>query len=486
MSPVSGVSQLGRAAVDHLVALLRLDTSNDGSDDGPGERSAAEYCARVLSDAGLVTEIYEPRSRRSSVVARWKGSDSSRPPLLVHGHLDTVPVEASEWSVDPLGGEVRDDCVWGRGAVDMKDMLAMLLALVHERARQRRAPARDVVIAFMADEEAGGYHGSRWLVDRHRDLFADCTEAISEVGGYSVTGPSGRRAYMLETSCKGVAYVEVTGSADPGHGSLRHSQTSVEVLVAALSRVYAEQWPASREVLDQLTLTGLSELVGRRLTADDIPDALRGTPLEHVASMVEASMRHTANPTVLRAGGLPNVVPSTATAVLDGRFLPGRQEAFLRRIGEVLGESVTHRVLDLAPSFDSPTTGRLVEAMAGSLSALDPGALLVPFRSPASTDNVAFAPLGISTYGFVPLQLPADFQFARMYHGVDERIPSPVSTSASKPSTGSSTCADSRKTTRPPGAVRSAVVRRGGTDAVAGLRRPLGPRQPVPIKEIQG
>src|SRR5690606_19508355 len=200
MTDQDGMSAAEVEVVDLCRELIAIDTSNDGGHSGPGERAAAEYVAATLDEVGLEPTIYEPHPGRSSLVARIEGTDPSRPPLLVQGHLDVVPADAADWTHHPFSGEIADGCVWGRGAVDMKDMDAMMLAVVRQRLREGRRPPRDIVLAFLADEEAGGTYGAHWLVDKHPELFADCTEAISEVGGFSVTVGENRRLYLIETA----------------------------------------------------------------------------------------------------------------------------------------------------------------------------------------------------------------------------------------------------------------------------------------------
>src|SRR3954465_271856 len=210
---------LTAAADDEVVSLcrdlIRIDSPNPTSN----ERAAAEWTAGQLTDAGLEPQLIESEPGRASVVARWSGADSSRPALLIHGHLDVVPADAADWQVDPFAGEIRDECLWGRGAVDMKDMDAMTLAVVQDWVRQGKRPPRDVVLAFVADEEAGGLFGARYLVDNHADLFEGCSEAISEVGGFSIT-VAGRRLYAIETAEKGISWLTLTARGRAGDGAL--------------------------------------------------------------------------------------------------------------------------------------------------------------------------------------------------------------------------------------------------------------------------
>src|SRR5581483_3598684 len=209
--------------VDICRDLIRIDTSNPGDHSGPGEREAAEHVANLLAEAGLEPQILESHPKRASVVARIEGADRTKPGLLIHGHLDVVPANADDWRRHPFSGDIAEECVWGRGAVDMKDMDAMILAVVRQRLREQRKPARDVVLTFTADEEAGGTWGARWLVDNHAGLFEGVTEAVGEVGGFSMTLGS-QRLYLLQTAEKGMAWMRLTARGTAGHGSMVHGQ----------------------------------------------------------------------------------------------------------------------------------------------------------------------------------------------------------------------------------------------------------------------
>ncbi|MDR1431225.1 MAG: M20/M25/M40 family metallo-hydrolase, partial [Propionibacteriaceae bacterium] len=208
------------------VDLIRFDTSNFGPDGSKGEREAAEYVAAKLGDVGIEAQIFESERRRSSVVAHWEppGCDSSLPPLMVHAHTDVVPAVADDWQVDPFAGEVIDGYVWGRGAVDMKDFDAMVLAVVRDRVRTNRPPRRPIRLVFTADEEAGGRLGSVWLAQNHPELVADCTEAIGEVGGFSLTIRDDLRLYLVQTAEKGIAWLKLLADGKAGHGSMRNDE----------------------------------------------------------------------------------------------------------------------------------------------------------------------------------------------------------------------------------------------------------------------
>ena len=289
-----------------LSDLIRINTSNPTHP----ERPAAEWVAAKLDEVGIESQIIEANKGRASTIARIEGSDSSRAPLLIHGHLDVVPAEASEWSVDPFSGEIKDGFVWGRGAIDMKDMDAMTLALVREWARTDRKPQRDIVLAFVSDEEAGGIQGAHHLVDHHPDLFADCTEAIGEVGGFSVSveGLDHARIYAIQTAEKGINWLRLTASARPGHGSMVHPENAVTRLAEAVARVGSHDWPVKVTDTVRAMVASISQVIGRELDPDNVDEWL---PLMGSAGeMIGATIRNTANPTMLDAGYKANVIPS--------------------------------------------------------------------------------------------------------------------------------------------------------------------------------
>ncbi|WP_214411578.1 M20/M25/M40 family metallo-hydrolase [Sphaerisporangium fuscum] len=398
--------------------LIRIDTTNAGDNAGPGERVAAEYVAGKLAEVGLEPRILESDSRRASVIARIEGEDPARGALLLHGHLDVVPFNAGDWTHHPLSGEVADGCVWGRGAVDMKDMDAMILAVVRQRLSEGRRPPRDVVLAFTADEEAGGKYGAQWLAQRHKDLFEGCTEAIGEVGGFSVSLDEARRLYLIEAAEKGIAWMRLTASGRAGHGSMLNSENAVTELAEAVARLGRYEWPVR---LTPTVRAFFQEAFEIELDAEDAEAT--AAKLGPLARMIGATLRNTVNPTMLDAGYKANVIPQTATAHVDGRFLPGYEEEFFATVDELLGPNVTREFVyhDIAveTSFDGP----LVRAMAEALLAEDPGARAVPYTLSGGTDLKAFSRLGIRGFGFAPLKLPADLDFSGMFHGIDERVP---------------------------------------------------------------
>ena len=403
--------------------LIRIDSSNYGDGSGPGERKAAEYVMAELAEVGLEGELLESSPGRSTVVLRVEGEDPGRPGLAVHGHLDVVPANAADWQVDPFAAEERDGCIWGRGAVDMKDMDAMILANLREFARTGTRPARTTTFVFFADEEAGGVQGSHWLVDKHPGWFEGVTEAVSEVGGYSVTVPTPQgeqRAYLLQTAEKGIIWLRLRAHGRAGHGSVPNDENAIVRLAAAIGRIAGHEWPREYIASVKQLLDGLSGLT-------HIPYAAGLDPLLAVLGgaqgFVRATLQDTANVTMLEGGYKHNVIPQSASVAVDCRFLPGHEDSLLSTVRELAGEHVEVEVVHRDIALEAPWEGDLVEAMKQSLLRADPGAAVLPYCLSGGTDNKALAGLGIRGYGFAPLRLPADLDFAPMFHGIDERVP---------------------------------------------------------------
>jgi acetylornithine deacetylase/succinyl-diaminopimelate desuccinylase-like protein len=408
-------------AVEICGDLIRFASVNDGTGRGKGEREAAEHVAGLLAEVGLQPQVFESAPNRTSVVARMEGEDSSRPALLIHGHLDVVPAEAKEWTYDPFAGEIADGALWGRGAVDMLDMDAMTLAVVRDRMRSGRKPPRDVVLAFVADEEAGGVFGAQWLVEHQPALFEGCTEAISEVGGFSLSVNDDLRLYLIETAQKGMAWMRLTATGTAGHGSMVNSDNAVTQLCEAVARLGAYEFPIHVTKTVRSFLDEVADAFGLELDPDDMAGTV--AKLGPLARIVGATLRGTANPTMLDAGYKHNVIPGRASAMVDGRFLPGFEQEWEREVDEAIGPGVVREYVHYDIALETEFEGALVDAMAGALKAEDPGARAVPYMLSGGTDAKSFSRLGMRCFGFSPLRLPADLDFSGMFHGVDERVP---------------------------------------------------------------
>jgi acetylornithine deacetylase/succinyl-diaminopimelate desuccinylase-like protein len=408
-------------AQDEVVGLLsdliQINTSNPTHP----ERPAAEWVAARLDEAGVAAQILESEPGRASVVARIAGTESTRPSLLIHGHLDVVPADAAEWSVDPFAGEIRDGYVWGRGAIDMKHMDAMTLALVREWSRSGRRPPRDIVLAFVADEEAGGIKGAHWLVDNHPELFAGCTEAISEVGGYSVAVGGDLRLYLIQTAEKGINWLRLRARGRPGHGSMIHDDNAVTRLAAAVTRIGAHEFPVQVTDTVRRFMEDVADVSGLDIDPDDPEPGL--AKLGTMTRMIGATIRNTANPTMLGAGYKSNVIPGSAEATIDTRFLPGQEDELLAKIDELAGQGITRETIVRDIAVETSFDGEVVDAMAAALRAEDAGARPVPYLMSGGTDAKSFSLLGIRCFGFAPLRLPADLDFTSLFHGIDERVP---------------------------------------------------------------
>ena len=400
--------------------LIRFDTTNYGGGKSHGETEAAEYVGAHLQNLGLEPELFESEPGRVSVVARVEGADRSKPALVVHGHTDVVPAQPDNWSVDPFEGVIKDGLLWGRGAVDMKNMDAMMLTALDDILSSGRQPARDLVVAFFADEENGGVYGSHYLVREHPQLFAGATEAISEVGGYSVT-LNGSRAYLLQTGEKALIWIKLVARGTAAHGSQMMRDNAVTKLAAAVATIGTREWPIRlTETTDEL-ITALARILNidpQTVGPDEVALATGST-----SRFIQASLRTTTNPTVLTAGYKHNVIPDTAEALIDIRTLPGDEDAVLAQVQELVGPDIEIVVLHRDIGLETAFSGDLVEAMTSTLQAHDPGAPVLPYMLSGGTDNKALSTLGIKGYGFAPLKLPADLDFPAMFHGVDERVP---------------------------------------------------------------
>ena len=400
--------------------LIQIPSVNFGEGKGD-EKAAAEYVAAKMKEVGIESKIYESAPNRCSVVARIEGRDKSKPGLVVNGHLDVVPANAADWSVDPFSGVIKDGCIWGRGAVDMKNMDAMILAVIRLWAKHNYQPERTIVIVFFADEEAGGIYGSRWMAEKHPEVFAGCSETISEVGGFSLTLLSGKRVYAIEASQKGIEWMKLTAEGVAGHGSMVNNANAVTRLSEAIAKIGNHTWPQRITKTSDLFFQKISELSGKPYDKNNLQPLI--DEVGPMGKMIGATLCNTTNPTMLEAGYKANVIPQSASAVVDGRTLPGYEKELLDTVKALVGEHVKVESLVSDIPLEVEFGGPLVDAMIAAIKSEDPEGIPIPYLLSGGTDNKALAKLGIVGYGFSPLKLPPDLDFTGLFHGIDERVP---------------------------------------------------------------
>src|SRR5215469_6742567 len=416
----------GTEAARFAADLIRIDTTNRGGGDGR-ERPAAEYVAARLAEAGVEPTLLESAPGRANVVARVGGREPEAPALLVHGHLDVVPADPSSWTVPPFAGEIRDGVLWGRGAVDMKNADAVLLAVVSQWARAGVRPRRDVVLAFTADEEDTAQFGAQWLVQRHPELFEGCTEAIGESGAFTFHAGPGQRLYPIASAERGTAWLRLTARGRAGHGSKPNEANAVTRLAGAVARIGAYRWPVRLIPTVRAAVEAIAAAAGTRL-----PDGALDGPLEAdellswlgpAEALVAGTVRNSANPTMLAAGYKINVIPGEAVGYVDGRVLPGFSDEFRATLDELTGPDVSWEYVVEEIPLEAPPGAPVMAGMARALLAEDPGSVVVPYCMSGGTDAKQFSRLGMTCYGFTPLVLPEGYDYYAMFHGTDERIP---------------------------------------------------------------
>ena len=419
----SARSALENEAVELTQELIRIDSSNWGdSAETVGEAEIAEFCADLMREVGYQPEVISTTSdRRRGVALRIPGSDPHADALVVHGHLDVVPAVASDWSHPPFAAEIDEGFIWGRGAVDMKNMDAMILAVIRHWAREGIRPRRDTIVVFFPDEEAGMQHGSQWFVNNRPDIFQGATEAIGEVGGFSISVRDDLRVYPVQTAEKGIRWLRLRAAGRAGHGSMIHTDNAVTELARAVTRIGNHQWPIRRTKTVDAFLTALSDSYGVEIDPNDTEDLV--SKLGTLGLLVGATLQNTANPSMLSAGYKVNVIPSEATAHIDGRVLPGYEDEFDDTIRALVGEHIHMEYVSHDIAIEAPFDTLTVDLMASVLRAEDPSAHVVPYMISGGTDAKALTSLEIDCYGFSPLQMPPDLDYWRLFHGVDERVP---------------------------------------------------------------
>ena len=407
-------------AVSICQDLIRIPSVNFGEGKGD-EHAVADYVVASLAEVGISSQVFESAPNRCNVIAKIEGSDSKRPGLVLHGHLDVVPAHAPDWQVDPFAGEIRDGLIWGRGAVDMKNVDAMILAIVRNWKRTGFVPSRNILLAFFADEEAGSDFGSRYMVREHPEVFDGYTEAISEVGGFSVTLSNGKRLYFIEAAQKGIHWMKLTAHGRAGHGSMVNTENAVTLLSNAVAKLGTYVWPQRYTETVKVLFRKIADATGHPYDENDLRPLL--DKIGPTARMIGATLSNTSNPTILEAGYKANVIPGSASAVIDGRFLPGFEDEMNETIRSIVGPDIEIETLTRDIALEVNFTGPLVDAMCAAIISEDPEGIPVPYLMSGGTDNKALSALGIVGYGFSPLKLPPDLDFMALFHGVDERVP---------------------------------------------------------------
>lgn len=401
--------------------LIKIDTVNFGNNQSNGEIKAAEYVAKILSGLNLDFKIIGPDSKRSSIITRIEGTNPDLPDLVLHGHLDVVPVEKDKWTRDAFAAEIFADMIWGRGAVDMKNGNAMILSSLKNLLMTGWKPKRNITLAMFADEEAGGALGSHFVTNNFPEYFNKATEAVGEVGGFSHTLSNGVRLYLIETAQKGIAWMKLTAKGNAGHGSMINNNNALEKISKAVLALSKNKFPIT--IKDAVHHLLQETAKAHNMTFDKNDPEKIVSLLGSLSKLVSATLSDTANPTMLQAGYKVNVIPGEAKAYIDGRFLPGNQESFLNEIKKIVGSEIEVEAETLDVALEAPFESSIVKNMTESLIKEDPLANVVPYMLSGGTDAKALSKFGIKGYGFTPLMLPNDLDFTSLFHGHDERIP---------------------------------------------------------------
>lgn len=422
----SSYGELADHAIRLCQTLLRIDTTNP-----PGrERAAADVVADELDRAGLAPKLLESAPERANVVARLSGT-GELPPLLLTAHLDVVEADPAVWTQPPFSGNIADGCLWGRGAIDMKNMAAMSVAIMTRLAREKRKLRRDIIFAAVADEEAGCDYGSRFLVENHADLVR-AEYAIGESGGYTLH-IGGGIFYPIQVAEKGICWVRARVTGEAGHGSMPREDSAIIKLAKAIEKLGENGLPMHITPYVQDFVKGLASkkagpitpLLLKLLNPTVAPQILRRLPDKSIARSFSALLANTASPTLLRAGNKINVIPGIAEMDIDGRTLPGQTEDdFLRELSAVLGPGISLEVLrSMPPTTTDPVESPLYDMIRAAIVEREPTAAVIPYMIPGYTDAKYFTKLGAKWYGFSPVKMPKGLRFAELFHGRDERIP---------------------------------------------------------------
>lgn len=415
-----------REALSHFKTLIRFKTVNP-----PGnEKPAAEYLAEVFGQEGLEPIVLDSAPNRANIVCRLPGTGEA-PPILLNAHLDVVQVEVSKWSCDPFAATEKDGCIYGRGAVDMKNMVAMSAMCLVLLKRAGIPLKRDLIFCGVADEESGGEYGAKFMVDQHPDKVR-AEYSIGEMGGFPME-MDGKRIYLIQVAQKGACWLRITTQGDPGHGSIPDRNGALVKAAGIAATLGTKRLPQHNvesvtRFINQLSnhLKFPKNMVFKQLLNPMLSETLleKVIPQKDLARGLAAMLHNTAAPTVFRSGDKINVIPSEATVEVDGRILPGfLKEDFIREIRTLIGEEPEIEVVrEMAPT-QAPVDDRIMDLMKDAIRKHDPSASTAPYLSTGYTDAAHWEKLGMKCYGFSPLLLPKDVSFVHLVHGHDERIP---------------------------------------------------------------
>jgi acetylornithine deacetylase/succinyl-diaminopimelate desuccinylase-like protein len=420
---VNANSHLYRQPAGILQNLIRFDTTNP-----PGkEAECIDYISRLIQSAGIDTKILYQDPARPNLISRIKGNGNA-PPLMLYGHVDVVSTAGQVWQYPPFEGRIVDGFLWGRGALDMKGAVVMMLCALLRAKYENVYLAGDVVLCIMSDEEAGGNLGTGFLVEHHADYFKGIRYAISEFGGFSFY-LKGKKFFPIEVIQKQVCSIKATIRSRSGHGAFVMKDGAMAKLARMLNQLDKKYLPVHitpvvQTLVEQMAsaLPFPGRIVLRQLVNPSFTDRVLKLLGEKGRNFIPM-LRNTVNATIVRGGDKVNVLPSEIEVMLDGRLLPGfGPEDIIEEIKEVIDDDIELEVMRYDPGPLDPDMG-LFDTLASVLRTLDPDGIPVPYLLSASSDARFFSKIGIQTYGFIPMQLPESLDFARLIHAEDERIP---------------------------------------------------------------
>jgi acetylornithine deacetylase/succinyl-diaminopimelate desuccinylase-like protein len=409
--------------VELLQQLIRFDTTNP-----PGnERECVEFVRGLVEDAGVETQLYAKDPARPNLVARLRGT-GERAPLLLQGHVDVVTTATQDWTHPPFGGDLVDGWVWGRGALDMKGGVAMMVAAFLRAARSENKLPRDVILCVLSDEENGGIYGAKFLVEEHPELFEGVEYSLGEFGGFTLE-LAGRQLYPIQVAEKQICWLKARLPGRGGHGAMPQHGGTMARLAKFLRDIDRKRTPIHVTPAARSMIEAIADAVPRP-QRDVIRSVLRPKLTDRVlpllgerALTIEALLRNTVNATGVRASDKVNVVPGVVEVDLDCRALPGfGPDDVIREVQELVGDDVELEVLLYDPGPPDPRLDQF-DALGGILRELEPAAIPIPMLQAGVTDARFFARLGIQNYGFLPLRLPGDFRFTGLIHAANERVP---------------------------------------------------------------